>query len=246
MDAPTPRRRPVRKAVNALRDETYRAMLRLEGGRPDAAPLLCDALLTAWRGSGSVEEPEQFGEWLRKVTPVCLEMLYASTHGGYGKSASAQDSRPPNISKRKLLRENMEIKVAHLDHVRFSIQTRGHTIISDQPVEAAGNDTGMTPPELLLASLGSCAAFYAAQYLKIRKLAESGVEVTVHAEKLKQPSRIGNFLIQVACPVPLSEEQKQGMMRAVHQCLVHNTLLNPPEIAIQLTTESPTEAQVQR
>jgi organic hydroperoxide reductase OsmC/OhrA len=28
---------------------------------------------------------------------------------------------------------------------------------SDQPVENGGHDEGMTPPELLLASLGSCA-----------------------------------------------------------------------------------------
>jgi hypothetical protein len=83
----------------------------------------------------------------------------------------------------------------------------------------------MTPPELLLASLGSCAAFYAVQYLKSRNLAESGVEVSVTADKLKQPTRIGNFRILVKCPISLTEDQKEGLMRSVHHCLVHNTLL---------------------
>jgi uncharacterized OsmC-like protein len=131
----------------------------------------------------------------------------------------------------------MEVKISHLDHVKFNIQSRTHTILCDQPAENGGEDTGMTPPELLLASLGSCAAFYAAQYLKIHGLAESGVEVSVTAEKLKQPARLGNFRIRVASPVPLTEEQREGMMRAVHHCLVHNTLLSPPEIAIELTTK---------
>jgi uncharacterized OsmC-like protein len=131
----------------------------------------------------------------------------------------------------------MEVKISHLDHVKFSIQSRTHTILCDQPAENGGEDTGMTPPELLLASLGSCAAFYAAQYLKIHGLAESGVEVSVTAEKLKQPARLGNFKIRVASPVSLTEEQREGMMRAVHHCLVHNTLLSPPEIAIELTTK---------
>ena len=131
----------------------------------------------------------------------------------------------------------MEVKISHLDHVKFSIQSRTHTILCDQPAENGGEDTGMTPPELLLASLGSCAAFYAAQYLKIHGLAESGVEVSVTAEKLKQPARLGNFKIRVASPVFLTEEQREGMMRAVHHCLVHNTLLSPPEIAIELTTK---------
>jgi uncharacterized OsmC-like protein len=95
----------------------------------------------------------------------------------------------------------------------------------------------MTPPELLLASLGSCAAFYAVQYLKTRNLAETGVEVTVVAEKLKLPARVGNFRVHVVCPVSLTEEHAEGLMRSVHHCLVHNTLLTPPEIAIELTTK---------
>ena len=117
----------------------------------------------------------------------------------------------------------------------FSIQSRSHTILCDQPAENGGEDTGMTPPELLLASLGSCAAFYAVQYLKTRNLAESGVAVSVTAEKLKQPARLGNFRIHVVYPVPLTEEQTEGLMRSVHHCLIHNTLLSPSEIKIELT-----------
>jgi putative redox protein len=131
----------------------------------------------------------------------------------------------------------MEVKVKHLDQVKFTVQARSHSIICDQPADNGGQDAGMTPPEFLLASLGSCAAFYAVQYLKTRNLAESGVEVTVTAEKLKQPARLGNFRIHVICPVALTEEQTEGLMRSVHHCLVHNTLLTPPEIEIDLTTK---------
>jgi uncharacterized OsmC-like protein len=133
----------------------------------------------------------------------------------------------------------MEVKVLHLDHVKFSIKAGSNTIICDQPPDNGGEDNGMTPPELLLASLGSCAAFYAVQYLKSRNLADSGVEVSVTAEKLKQPARLGNFHIRVVSPAALTEEQTQGLMRSVHHCLIHNTLLSPPEIAIELTTKEP-------
>jgi uncharacterized OsmC-like protein len=130
----------------------------------------------------------------------------------------------------------MEVKITHLDRAKFAIQSRSHTILCDQPTENGGEDCGMTPPELLLASLGSCAAFHAVQYLKTRNLAETGVEVTVTAEKLKQPARVGNFRVHVACLISLTEEQTEGLMRSVHHCLVHDTLLMPPEIAIELTT----------
>ena len=135
----------------------------------------------------------------------------------------------------------MEVKITHLDRVKFAIQSRSNSIMCDQPAENGGEDSGMTPPELLLASLGSCAAFYAVQYLKTRNLAETGVEVTVTAEKLKQAARLGNFYVHVVSPVSLTEEQTEGLMRSVHHCLVHNTLLTPPEIAIELTTKETTD-----
>ena len=130
----------------------------------------------------------------------------------------------------------MEVRVKQVDGVRFSIQSRSHTVLCDQPAENGGQDSGMTPPEFLLASLGSCAAFYAVQYLKARKLALGGVEVSVTAEKLKQPARLGNFRVQVTCPVPLTADQEAGLMRSVESCLIHNTLLSPPEMRIELTT----------
>ncbi len=131
----------------------------------------------------------------------------------------------------------MEVKVSHLGQVKFEIKSRSHTILCDQPAENGGEDTAMTPPELMLASLGSCAAFYAVQYLKTRELATSGVEVSVTAEKLKTPARLGNFHIRVNCPVALSEEHREGLMRSVHHCLIHNTLLAPP--AIDIAIEEP-------
>ena len=136
----------------------------------------------------------------------------------------------------------MEVKVTHLDGVRFSIHTRTHVIVCDQPEANGGQDSGMTPPELLLASLGSCAAFYAVEYLKTRHLAEHGVEVSVTAEKLRQPARLDCFQIHVACPVALSEEQTEGLMRSVRHCMVHNTLLALPEIEIELVMPEPATA----
>jgi uncharacterized OsmC-like protein len=138
----------------------------------------------------------------------------------------------------------MEVKVTHLDQVKFAIQARSHTILCDQPEDNGGDDSGMTPPEFLLASLGSCAAFYAVQYLKTRNLDDRGVEVTVTAEKLKQPARIGNFRIQVVCAISLTEDQTEGLMRSVRCCLVHNTLLTPPEIEIALATAEPAVAHI--
>jgi putative redox protein len=129
----------------------------------------------------------------------------------------------------------MEVTVEHLGSVQFEIKARQHTIVSDQPPENFGHDEGMTPPELLLASLGSCAAFYASQYLRKHKLASEGTRVRVTADKVKDPVvRVDNFRIEIDSPVELSESHQAGVEAAVLHCLVHNTLLHPPQITIEI------------
>ena len=128
----------------------------------------------------------------------------------------------------------MEVSVEHLGEVQFEIRARSHTIACDQPVENGGYDEGMTPPELFLASLGSCAAYYAADYLRRQNLATAGTRVRVTAEKAKNPARLVNIQIEVDLPLELSEQHREGVDDAVHRCLIHNTLLHPPQISIEI------------
>jgi len=128
----------------------------------------------------------------------------------------------------------MEVTVSHLGAVQFEIKARHHVVACDQPLENGGFDEGMTPPELLLASLGSCAGFYAVAYLKKHKLADTGTSVRVTAEKAKSPARLENFKIEIDVPVELNEGQRKGVEDAVHHCLIHNTLLTPPKIELEI------------
>lgn len=128
----------------------------------------------------------------------------------------------------------MEVFVEHLGAVQFEIKARQHSIACDQPEENGGYDEGMTPPELLLASLGSCAGFYAAQYLKKHNLATEGTRVRVSADKAKDPPRMNNFRIEVDVPVELNDEHRAGVTEAVHHCLIHNTLLHSPQITLDV------------
>src|ERR1022692_5229162 len=134
----------------------------------------------------------------------------------------------------------MEVTVEHLGALQFEIKARQHAILSDQPPENGGHDEGMTPPELLLASLGSCAGFYAAQYLRKHKLAVEGTRVRVTADKLKDPARIDNFRIEIDTAAALTEEDRSGVEKAGHQCLIHNTLLHAPSIMVEISYAVPT------
>jgi|SRR5215469_11796662 len=128
----------------------------------------------------------------------------------------------------------MEVIVEHLGGVQFEIKARQHRIACDQPIENGGFDEGMTPPELLLASLGSCAGFYAAQYLRKHQLATEGTTIRVSAEKAQNPARLNNFRIQVEIPSGIGVEHRAELNEAVRHCLIHNTLLNPPSISLEI------------
>ena len=128
----------------------------------------------------------------------------------------------------------MEITVEHLGGVQFEIKARQHVILSDQPAENGGFDEGMTPPEMLLASLGSCAGFYAAQYLKKHKRATEGTIVRVTADKAREPARLDNFCIALEIPGDLNQQDLEGVHLAVQHCLIHDTLLNSPRISISV------------
>ena len=133
----------------------------------------------------------------------------------------------------------MNVKVTYEEKVRFRAEARGHEILCDQPTSNKGEDLGMTPPEFLLVSLGTCAGYYAVEYLKTRNLPTDGLEVNVEAAKATGPARLGEFHITVHTP-ELDHRHREGVLRAVKACLVHNTLAHPPQIAIEI--DSPVAA----
>ena len=131
----------------------------------------------------------------------------------------------------------LEVQISHLGDVQFEVKARQHTIYCDQPEGNGGYDEGMTPPELLLGSVGACAGHYAAQYLKIRNISAEGLSVRVTAEKALNPARLSEIDIAVNYPRELSAKDREGVLHAVHKCLIHNTLLNPPKITVKLADE---------
>jgi len=130
----------------------------------------------------------------------------------------------------------MELTVNYLGDVQFEAEARGHKIICDQPLENGGADEGMTPPEFLLASLATCAGFYAVQYLKVRNLPSEGLRIRITAEKVKPPARLDQFVISIETPGVYEEKDVEGIRRSAEKCLVKNTMLVTPAIAVQVQT----------
>ena len=138
----------------------------------------------------------------------------------------------------------VQVEIDSVNGVRFDVSARNHRITCDQPPENRGTDAGLTPPELLLASLGTCSAYYAAEYLRARNLDAQTLRVRVSATKEIKPARLSNFLISIDAPACKDERQREGLLRAARNCLIHNTLLHVPSIEIELKQKEPAYAAV--
>lgn len=135
----------------------------------------------------------------------------------------------------------MDIKVRCLGAKKFEMTTRGHKVFSDQPVDNGGVDSAMTPPELFLSSLGACAAYYAAEYLRARGLPDEGLEIHVTGEKGDRPTRIVSLQFEVVAP-GLNQRHRDGILRAVDACFLKHTLNKPPVMEVKVVSAEPEPA----
>ena len=130
----------------------------------------------------------------------------------------------------------MEVRIRHIKGNQFEANTRGHRVLCDQPTENHGDNAGMTPPELFLASIGACAMHYGAEYLRTRGLPLPGLDIRITGTKGGQPVRVAEIDLSVNVPA-LDSRHRQGLIRAIEACLLHRTLLNPPRIGVKLASE---------
>ncbi len=124
--------------------------------------------------------------------------------------------------------------IEHQDGYRFVAQAGNHQIVTDQPKEQGGQDTGPTPPEILAASLAFCVGVYAVAYAQKNKIGYQGLRVEIDWTTAKSPYRIASFKMRLLMPGPVPEEHRGLLMQFVDQCLIKNTLLNPPQMETEL------------
>ncbi len=125
------------------------------------------------------------------------------------------------------------IVVTHLGRDQLRIEARGHVMFADQPVEDGGDDTAPTPTEIFLSGLTACVAFYAERFLRRHKLPTVGLTVSCDYAWVENPHRVSAIELVVEAP-GLTAEKREAFLRVIEHCMVHNTLLVPPNVRINL------------
>ena len=135
--------------------------------------------------------------------------------------------------------------VVRIGRTKYSteIVARNHSILADEPKKYGGKDSGLTPYELLMASLGSCTAITLRMYADRKKWDLD--EVLVHLEHSKQhaedslsceesPAKIDKFVRTIELVGNLTFDERMRLIQIANRCPVHKTLENEIEIETSL------------
>lgn len=127
----------------------------------------------------------------------------------------------------------MVIKITRLAGLKLKADIDGFEIISGQ-IDENSPPEGPSPSKVMIASLGLCAGFYAAWYLKRHSTHDEGLTVEVDTLDSKEPSRVMSFNVKVNVKADLSKEVRAGLLASINRCYVGNTLKGNPEINYEL------------
>jgi|SRR5579871_4681499 len=119
---------------------------------------------------------------------------------------------------------------------RTAIQIRQHTVIADELIQDGGTDTGPTPMEILLGTVGACVAVTTRAYAQRKNWPLENVTIELSMDRHRgedYPAYTGPaaFVNEIRERIqfegPLTEEQRQRLMTIAGKCPVHLTLENP-------------------
>lgn len=110
----------------------------------------------------------------------------------------------------------------------ISAHINGHTIKTDQPVNAGGENSAPSPFELFLASIGTCAGIYVKGFCDNRQIPTEGIKIIQSAQYNKETGLPTDIKLDIQLPADFPEKYKASIINVAELCKVKKTIANPP------------------
>lgn len=109
-----------------------------------------------------------------------------------------------------------------------------HTVTIDVPADMGGSDRGPQPPQLFIASLGSCIGAFVAQYAARAGMDASDMTVDIHFDKAADPTRLVNLKASVKLPHADCGQRVNAIQKVAEHCPVHATIQTMQGLEIEV------------
>jgi putative redox protein len=116
----------------------------------------------------------------------------------------------------------------------FELSNGRHAVISDQPKEDGGDDAGMSPVELFVASLAGCVGYFVARYCMRHRISPEGFRIDTDWSMAEQPHRVGRIQLRLHLPSGFPSSEQETLLKVAHGCTVHQSIVRAPTIDIVL------------
>ncbi len=116
--------------------------------------------------------------------------------------------------------------------VQVNARYEDFVMATDQPEQNGGQNSAPAPFDLFLASLGTCAGFYALRFCQERKLTTTGMRLELTNEHNAETNRLELVKMTLHVPGDFPDKYRRVILRAMNQCSVKKVLLDPPEIEL--------------
>lgn len=126
----------------------------------------------------------------------------------------------------------MSVIISFPGGVKVAAQVEGFEIMTDQPVEDGGEDSAPAPYDLFLASIGTCAGFYAMRFCQERKLPTEGLGMTLDIERDPETRKLTKVLMDIQLPEGFPQKYQKAVIRSAGMCSVKKALSSPPEFVM--------------
>ncbi len=120
-------------------------------------------------------------------------------------------------------------------------EARGHKVTGDLDTSQKGGNTGLTPHEQFLGSLGQCTAMTIEVYAGMKKWTIPGMTVTVTEDKIDDPNNAGTQIPHIEIEVSidggdsLTDEQIAKLKEKGENCPIKKLVMNPKVIDLKVS-----------
>jgi len=131
----------------------------------------------------------------------------------------------------------MEMVISLNDGKKVDAIFKGHTIRTDQPLQAGGEDSAPAPFDLFLASIGTCAGIYVKGFCDSRNIPTDKIRIYQTMKYNAQTRLIDNIELDIKLPEDFPDKFKDAVINSAELCAVKKHLHNPPHIAVKTSIE---------